>query len=241
MPAIRRAGGSRWRNVEWEFGRPTLAASLRRFVASEPPAGFSRGRNPETRMSEGQEITQLLAAVRDGTPGSLDRVFELVYDDLKRRAHYQLAGASPTLNTTALVHEAYVKLVAGSNLEWNDRVHFFRVAARAMRQIVIDRARSHLTHKRGGGAVPANLDDLEVGAASPDTAAETLMALDEALSRLAGQNERLAEVVELRFFGGLSVEEVAETLDVSERTIKRDWRLARAFLQEALTEDGTDQ
>ena len=192
-------------------------------------------------MSDAQEITQLLAAVRDGSPGSLDRVFELVYDDLKRRAHYQLAGSSPTLNTTALVHEAYVKLATGSNLEWQDRVHFFRVAARAMRQIVIDRARSYLTQKRGAGAVPVNLNDLELGATGPEEAAETLMALDEALSRLAGQNERLSQVVELRFFGGLSVEETAEALEVSDRTVKRDWRLARAFLQEALTRDGTEE
>jgi RNA polymerase sigma factor (TIGR02999 family) len=187
-------------------------------------------------MGQSEPITDLLISVREGDQDSLDRLFELVYDDLKRRAHHQLVGSTPTLNTTALVHEAYVKLAGAANPGWQDRTHFFRVAARAMRQIVIDRARGHLAQKRGGGAVPVNLDDLQVGAASPDAAAEALMALDDALSRLAEQNERLSQVVELRFFGGLSVEETARALDVSDRTVKRDWRLARAFLQEVLTE-----
>jgi len=188
-------------------------------------------------MSEPKRITHILEAVRNGDEGSLDRLFEVVYDDLKQRAHFQLAGSSPTLDTTALVHEAYVKLTSGTNPQWQDRTHFFRVAARAMRQILIDRARRHLSQKRGAGAVQVNLDDIELGAANPDTSAETLMALDEALSRLAEQSTRLSQVVELRFFGGLSVQETASALDVSERTVKRDWRLARAFLHEALTRD----
>ncbi len=188
-------------------------------------------------MSESHGITHLLEAVREGDEASLDRLFEAVYDDLKRRAHLQLSGSSQTLNTTALVHEAYVKLTRGAKPQWQDRTHFFRVAARAMRQIIVDRARRHLAQKRGGGKVPLDLDALEVGAPSPDTAAEALMALDAALSRLAEQSERLSRVVELRFFGGLSVEETAAALDVSERTVKRDWRLARAFLHEALSKD----
>ena len=187
-------------------------------------------------MSEGP-ITQLLGSVRRGEPGSLDRLFEVVYDDLKRSAHLKLAGASPTLNTTALVHEAYLKLAGSSNLDLHDRTHFFRVAARAMRQIIIDRARAHLAGKRGGGAPLTDLGLVQVASASPNAAAETLVSLDAALSRLREGNERLAQVVELRFFGGLSVEETAETLDVSDRTVKRDWRLARAFLQDALAED----
>lgn len=182
------------------------------------------------------QVTHLLQAVRSGDTGSLDRLFELVYDDLKQRAHFQLAGAGQTINTTALVHEAYVKLTVGSNSDWQDRLHFMRVAARAMRQILIDRARKHLTQKRGGGATVLDLDELAVGQASPDAAAENLMALDRALSRLGEQNPRLAEVVELRFFGGMSVEETASALGVSDRTVKRDWRLARAFLQETLDE-----
>ena len=164
----------------------------------------------------------------------MEQLFEMVYADLKRRAHFQLAGASPTLNTTALVHEAYLKLAGSSKQDWQDRQHFFRVAARAMRQILIDRARKQLSQKRGGGARAVDLDQLELGA---DSAAEKVVALDEALSRLGEQNARLAQVVELRFFGGLSVDETATTLEVSERTVKRDWRLARAFLQQALSDD----
>ena len=187
-------------------------------------------------MAETGEITHLLAAVRSGEPGSMDRLFTRVYDELTRRARFQRAGASHTLDTGALVHEAYVKL-AGSSLEWNDRRHFFRVAARAMRQIVIDHARRFQTQKRGLGQTALDLDALEVAEPPAAFAAETLMALDAALLRLAEQSPRLAQVVEYRFFGGLSVEETANTLDVSERTVKRDWRLARAFLQSELGGD----
>lgn len=179
-------------------------------------------------MPEPPRVTQLLAAVRDGEEGSFDRLFEVVYDDLKRRAHYQLSSSSPTLNTTGLLHEAYVKLAGADTPDWADGQHFFRVAARAMRQIVIDRARRHVALKRGGGKADLDLDDIQVGA---DAVADKMVALDQALSRLAEQDPRLAQVVELRFFGGLSVEETASTLDISTRTVKRDWRLARAVLQ----------
>ena len=189
-------------------------------------------------MPESDAITQILEEVRAGCPGSLDRLFEIVYDDLKRRAHLQLAGASHTLDTTALVHEVYVKLTSATNPRWEDRAHFFRVAARAMRHVLIDRARHHLAQRRGGGALHVDLDAAQVAMPSPDTAAGTLIILDEALSHLADQNARLAQVVELRFFAGLSVEETAATLAVAERTVKRDWRLARAFLQKALAEEG---
>lgn len=186
-------------------------------------------------MPEPPPITELLQRIGHGDSDSLDRLFDLVYDDLKRRAHYQLAGGdSPTLDTTALVHEAYVKLAHTSSSEWRDRVHFFRVAARAMRQIVVDRARAHLSQKRGGGAVVLPLQEFDDVADEPGLAAVTLLSLDRALSRLAEQSPRLAQVVELRFFSGLSVEETAAALDVSDRTIKRDWRLARAFLEDAM-------
>lgn len=180
-------------------------------------------------------VTRLIAAVRAGESGAMDRLFDVVYEDLKRRAHAQLGGSARTLDTTALVHEAYLKLAGADRPEWADRQHFFRVAARAMRHIVIDRARSRLTAKRGGGQAPLDLDRIEIGA---DSAADQIVALDEALSRLAQQDPRLASVVELRFFGGLSVEETARSLDVSERTVKRDWRLARAFLHGMLSEEG---
>jgi RNA polymerase sigma factor (TIGR02999 family) len=180
-------------------------------------------------------VTRLIAAVRAGETEAMDRLFEVVYEDLKRRAHAQLGGSPRTLDTTALVHEAYLKLSGSGRPDWADAQHFFRVAARAMRQIVIDRARSRLTAKRGGGQAHLDLDRIEVGA---DSAAEQIVALDDALSRLSWQDPRLAAVVELRFFGGLTVEETARSLDVSERTVKRDWRLARAFLHGVLTEDG---
>lgn len=193
----------------------------------------------DARIDPGDPVTEqvglLLDAARNGEDGALDDLFGIVYTELKQRAHLQRAGASPTLGTTALVHEVYLKL-AGSRRDWNDRTHFMRVAARAMRQILIDRARRHLAGKRGGGLRAVTLDEVAVAADSPDGAAETLMALEEALLRLGEQSARLAQVVELRFFGGLSVEETAQALGVSDRTIKRDWRLARAFLQQALEE-----
>jgi RNA polymerase sigma factor (TIGR02999 family) len=180
-------------------------------------------------------VTHLIAAVRAGETDAMDRLFEVVYEDLKHRANAQLGGSPRTLDTTALVHEAYLKLSGSARPDWADAQHFFRVAARAMRQVVIDRARSRLTVKRGGGQALLDLDRIEVGA---DSAAEQMVALDDALSRLARQDARLAAVVELRFFGGLSVEETARSLDVSGRTVKRDWRLARAFLHGVLTEEG---
>lgn len=186
-------------------------------------------------MPESVQITDLLGAVREGDGDSLNRLFEVVYGELKRRAHHRIAASSATLDTTGLVHEAYIKLVSSTDPDWQDRAHFYRVAARAMRQIVIDRARGRLAGKRGGGARMLDLDQVEDLAPTPQTAAETLVALDEALSSLGRQDERLARVVELRFFVGLSVEETARVLEVSDRTVKRDWRLARAFLHQAIS------
>lgn len=189
-------------------------------------------------MPDPGEITHLLEHVRRGDRDAVDRLFALVYEDLKRRARLQLAGASQTLDTTALVHEAYVKLSTTAKMDWQDRRHFFRVSARAMRQIIVDRARRHLAQKRGGGVVHEALDIEQLGNDDPGVAAETLLALDEALSRLADENERVAQVVELRYFGGLSTEDTAAALEISERTVKRDWRVARAFLQEKLSGEG---
>ena len=194
----------------------------------------------DTRSASPDRIDALLASVRRGEPEALDELFELVYEELKWRAHHQRRASSPTLGTTALVHEVYVKL-AGSHRDWADEQHFMRVASRAMRQVLIDRARKQLAEKRGGGARPVTLDEVALAIDSPDEAAEVLVALDDALLRLGEQSERLAQVVELRFFGGRSVEEVAEWLGVSDRTVKRDWRLARAFLQEALSEGGDSE
>ena len=178
------------------------------------------------------EITGLLAALRDGDRTALDRLFPLVYRELHDRAHRQLARRRPgdTLSTTALVHEAYLKLTDSAHQTYADRVHFFAVASRAMRQILVDYARRMTAAKRGGG-LAVSFDPDQLG--DPGRA-EELVALDEALTRLEGLDERLARTVEMRFFGGLSVEEAADALGVSPRTVKRDWRKARAFLFEAI-------
>lgn len=184
---------------------------------------------PGVSMAEEQDVTLVLARMKDGDPAAKQELFRIAYDELHRRAHFQRSSnpASETVNTTVLVHEAYLKLAGSGSTDWESRGHFYRVAGRAMRQILIDQARRRLAKKRGEGGVNLDVDALEVGV---DTDAEKLLALDQALSRLEGENARLAEVVELRFFSGLSVEETAAAMGVSERTVKRDWRLARAFL-----------
>jgi len=189
-------------------------------------------------MADPSEITALLAAHREGDPAALDRLFPLVYGDLRKRAHRQLTRGRPgdTLSTTAVVHEAYLKLTDSSHQTYQDRVHFFAVASQAMRQILVDYARRNAAAKRGGPA--AQLVELDADAlASPDRG-DDLLALDEALIQLESVDRRLARTVELRFFGGLSVEETAEALGVSPRTVKRDWRTARAFLFHAVQERG---
>ncbi len=165
---------------------------------------------------------------------SVEFLYERVYDQLKLLARRVRAGrAGETLNTTALVNEAYLKLVASKGQAWNDRAHFFAIAARAMRQILVDGARRRMASKRGGGDWLVSLDE----AAHPaPVRAEQLLALDEALSRLALMDPRRAAVVELRYFAGLSVPETARALDVSSATVERDWRTARAWLATALSE-----
>jgi RNA polymerase sigma factor (TIGR02999 family) len=183
------------------------------------------------------EITRLLVSISEGDRPALNRLFPLVYAELKALAHRQLARIRPgdTLQTTALVHEAYLKLLGTARPEWHDRRHFFAVASRAMRQISVDYARTRSAQKRGGDTPPLSLDEQSLPVADR---AEDLLALDQALTELESLNERLARVVELRFFGGLSVEEAAAVLDVSERTVKREWQKARAFLFDALQREG---
>jgi RNA polymerase sigma factor (TIGR02999 family) len=162
-----------------------------------------------------------------------DQFFQVLYADLRSAARRQLARGRPgeTLNTTALVHEAYVKLVQAGGSGWNDTGHFFALAARAMRQIAIDYARRSAAEKRGGAVVVVSLDGFDV----PDLShAGDLLALDRALERLEALDPELSKIVELRFFAGLTVDEVAEALGVSPRTIKREWRKARAFLFDAI-------
>lgn len=185
--------------------------------------------------SVGGQITQLLASVRGGDRRAIDRIFNLVYAELHAAARRQLARARPgqTLDTTMLVHEAYLKLVDSAQANFTDRGHFFAVAAKAMRQIIIDYARWATRKKRGGGVYKVSLEGIDV---ADEERASELVALDAALTRLEGVSERLARIVELRFFGGLSVEETAQTMDVQPHQIKREWRKARAFLYSAIEE-----
>ncbi len=178
------------------------------------------------------EFTRLLAAARGGEAGASERLFELVYDDLRQLAARHVRSARPGHgpSTTSLVHEAFLRLARRGDLPFNDRVHFFAVVSRAMRQIVIDDARSRKAGKRGGGAPVIDLEKVAVAAPAPDAPPEDLLALDAALAILEAEEPRLAQVVEWHFFGGLTFLEIAESLDVSERTVLRDWRAARALL-----------
>jgi RNA polymerase sigma factor (TIGR02999 family) len=204
---------------------------------------MARGPTGQRPRRRSDPLTELLAEVRGGTPGAADELFALVYDDLKRIAHRQLSGQTPgrTLNTTALVHETYLKLVDRSRVHPKDRTHFFATAARAMRHILVDHARAAQAAKRGGGARRAAIEELAnvAGRASPESADDwaAILGVDRALTMLSLLDERLTRVVELRFFAGFSVEEVAEILETSAPTVKRDWRAARAYLYQALSED----
>ncbi len=188
-------------------------------------------------MTDPGEITLLLAAARRGDQDAVDQLLPLVYDQLREVAHRQLRRRRPgnTFNSTVLVHEAYLKLAAKMDTDWQDRNHFLAVAAVAMRHILVDYARRKTAQKRGGNQVLVSLDEGRVG--RPAATVE-MLALDQALSRLGSLSQRLAKIVELRFFGGLTVEETAELIGTSERTVKRDWRKARAFLLSALEPTG---
>ena len=185
---------------------------------------------------ESSETTRLLRAWANGDRDALDRLTPRVYTELHRIASrcMQNERAGRTIQTTALVHEAYLKLVNVTNVDWQDRAHFFAVSATVMRRILVDRARQRLAGKRGGKAPQINLDEVpDLGSGR----ARELIALDDALNALAQFDPRKAEVIDLRFFGGLSAEETAEVLKVSPRTVKRNWRLARAWLLEELSKN----
>jgi len=183
---------------------------------------------------ESGEITQLLHQVRDGDPDAFNRLLPLVYRELKQIARQQLGYRRATLCTTDLVHESYLKMVRQMPVDWEGRIHFYGVAARAMRQILVDYARKHSAAKRGGGAAPLTLTDRHV---TFEIQIEELVALDDALNRLNKLSERLRRVVEFRFFGGMHEEEIAAILQVSTRTVERDWVKARLFLHRALYPD----
>ena len=177
--------------------------------------------------------SDILTDLRDDGRGSLERLMPLVYDELRAIAHRRLGvqGRGGTLSTTELVHEAYLKLVDQSQADWRDRAHFLALASLAMRHVLVDRAKARAALKRGGGQRPVSLDEGRVGA---DDQSEALLQLEEALERLAAAEPRLARVVECRFFGGLTEEEIAEVLAVTVRTVQRDWAKARMLLRRAL-------
>jgi RNA polymerase sigma factor (TIGR02999 family) len=183
---------------------------------------------PSDNTADRQAITDLLLQVRSGDSDAMHRLFPLVYAELSRIAHWQLQREREghTLDTAALVHETYLKLVDQPRVQWRDRAHFFRVAAWSMRRILVDYARRYQTLRRGGGLPPLTLEE----DAAISERSDTLVALDEALDRLAAINERLSQVVECRYFGGLTEEETAEALGVTPRTVQRDWAKARGWL-----------
>jgi len=176
-----------------------------------------------------KEITRLLVAWGDGDQSALDKLVPLVQSELHRLAHHYMGRERPghTLQTSALVNEAYIRLIDWKNVRWQNRAHFFGVSAQLMRRILVDFARERHYLKRGGGALQVSMS--EAAAFAMDKEAD-LVALDEALVELSEMDRRKAQVVELRFFGGLSVKEVAEMLKISEETVMRDWRLAKVWL-----------
>ncbi|HEX9610523.1 MAG TPA: sigma-70 family RNA polymerase sigma factor [Gemmatimonadales bacterium] len=188
-------------------------------------------------MSNSSDVTQLLVQLSAGSGDALDRLMPLVYDELRAVAHGQLRGERPghTLNTTALVHETYLKLVNVRQVQWRDRAHFFAMAARLMRRILIDYARARKRDKRGGDLVAVTLD---AALSATGERGDDLLALDEALTRLEALSERQCRVVEHRCFAGLSVEETAAVLHISPATVKRDWAFARAWLNRELDPSG---
>jgi len=185
------------------------------------------------------EITELLQAWRQGDEHALEKLTPQVYRELHRAARGCMARerGGHTLQTTALINELYLRLFDLKLIDWQNRAHFFALCARQMRRILTDQARARQSHKRGGGAQPVSLD--VAPAVAPEASAD-LVAVDDALNRLAKEDERKSQVVEMRFFGGLSVEETAEVLKVSAETVMRDWKLAKAWLLRDLSGEKFD-
>jgi len=186
-----------------------------------------------------EEITVMLRALNaDTSRATLDTLLPLVYDELHRQAHRYLRGerSNHTLQTTALINEAYLRLVGQKSVEWQNRAHFFAISANMMRRILVDYAKTKTRHKRGGNEEAAPLEDaLSVAAETTEEAVKIdLIALDRALDKLAAKDERLARIVELRYFSGLTVEETAEVLKISAMTVKRDWNVAKAWLHKEI-------
>ncbi|AMY09485.1 RNA polymerase sigma factor [Luteitalea pratensis] len=224
-----------------QLSLPSPVWGPRPSTPTEPEVSPSLWQNRHLHMpstDEAPDVTGLLLAWSNGDQEALDRLIPLVQSELHRLAHRHMSEESKAhaLQTTALVNEAYVRLIDGSRIQWQNRAHFFAVSARLMRRILVDSARARKTLKRGGDAVWISLDD------APDISearSAELMELDDALSALAAFDERKSRMVELRYFGGLSVEETAAVLHVSPITIMRDWSLAKAWLARELRRHDT--
>jgi RNA polymerase sigma factor (TIGR02999 family) len=185
--------------------------------------------------ADSENVTQLLQDWSKGNQRALEELLPLIYNELRQLAHNFLYRERPghTLQTTALVHEAYLKLIDQKDARWQNRSHFFAIAAQAMRRILIDSARRHAAVKRGGPQERLSLDEVPEVSLEPNT---RLLALDEALTALAEIDPEQSRIVELRYFGGLTIEETAEVMKSSPATIKREWAMARAWLHQALTD-----
>lgn len=190
-------------------------------------------------LPEQQQVTQLLGEWRKGDRGALEKLIPLVQPELQRLAHRYMSRERPghTLQTTALLDDAYLKLSDKTHPQWQNRAHFFAVAAQLMRRIMVDHARQRQALKRGGGALRVTLDD---SLASTESRSAELLALDEAMEKLAAFDKRKADVVEMRYFGGLTMEEIAEVMKIHVNTVMRDWKAARAWLFAALNGENMD-
>ena len=193
--------------------------------------------NPDESAGGSRDVTKLLLAWSNGDQGALENLLPLIYDELHRLARNYMRREAPnhTLQTTALVHEAYLRLVKQKDANWQNRAHFFAASAQSMRHILVDMARGRNRHRRGGGTPHLSFDEAAIF--SPERASE-LVALDDALTALAKLDARKSRVVELRFFGGLSTQETAEVLKISEATVEREWRRAKAWLSCELSKSG---
>lgn len=193
-------------------------------------------RLPPLSHESQHEVTAILHDWNEGDPNAPERLMSLVYDEMRRLARTFLSKErdSHTLQPTALVNEAYLRLVDQTRVNWQNRAHFYGIASRMMRRVLIDHARAHATEKRGGGTIRLSIDDVQV---SLEERATSFVALDEAMKRLEQIDERKCKVVEMRFFGGLSDEEIAEVLGVTTRTVLRDWKTARLWLYRELSVD----
>ncbi|SRR5581483_2997415 len=184
--------------------------------------------------TEPHEVTQILEEWRAGNPSASERLFPLVYDELRRQArrHLNRERADHTLQPTALVHEAYMRMVDQTSPQIENRAHFFGFASRVMRQILVDHAREHNAEKRGGAAQRLSLADVDL---LPQQGAADMLELDEAMKKLEALDERKCHVVDMRFFGGLKESEIAEVLGVNEKTVRRDWQFAKLWLYRELS------